>query len=190
MLGLKSLKKVVLMEKVPIFNVHLKITGWEGPFGDYNEFRHVVRGLNYLGDSSTIAYKVMENGKLVPGLREGLHTYSGEIDLGEMGLHIHYNGGGIGPLLREGDSVFLLDEKMNYENGMKRKPRYTLQGLYETLTDNRMNTKIKRLEEELKEQDKYKFNTNLRYQFNSIVKHKETKVKLLENAYRRRVSNQ
>ncbi|VVB78072.1 Uncharacterised protein [uncultured archaeon] len=181
MFGLNMLKKREVKEKTPIFNIHLKITGWEGPFRDYNEFRHVVDHFNYLPDSSTIGYRVLENGKLVPGTKTGLHTYSGEIDLSEFDMHIHFKSG-IGHIVKEGNSIFLKDEKDDYNAGFPRTPIYALEGLYATLPNNQRITKIRKLEKELKEQRGY--------EFNSIARLEKTRLKLLENTYRRKISSQ
>ncbi len=186
MLGLKSLRRVLVGEEkeVPIFNLHFEITGWQGPFRDYNEFKDVVDKLNYLRDSSTIAYKILEDGRLVPGSKEGLHTFHGELDLKGISrmLHFYSENGNLHYIYRGGENLFLAGIFKNNKDGINQKPRYTLQGLYATLADNKINTKIRRLEEELKE--------HKGYEFNSIARHKETRLKLLENAYRRMVSNQ
>lgn len=123
----------------------------------------------------------MEDGRLVSGPKDGLHTYSGEIDLTELDVHIHFNKG-IGRLVREGDSIFLKDEKRNYEAGIKQTPIYTLQGMYATLPNNQRITKIKKLEEELKQ--------HVEYEFNSIARLEKTRLKLLENAYKKKIPSQ
>ena len=77
----------------------------------------------------------------------------------------------------KGDLIF-----EDIEMGIKPSPRYTLDGLYSILPNEKMNTRIKALRGALQQ--------HANYQLESIAKRKETRLKLFENAYRRKVSGQ
>ena len=157
----------------PMCNIHIDLTGWNRGYDDIRHFLNVAHDtkkvIGYMGD-----HTVLENGFLVPGKRSGLHTYSAEIDVDESvsSPHLHLVGGKV---------VRLADITLRLEDCIVDKPRYTLSGLYETLPNNQMNTRMRALREYL---------TEVGFQDESIAARKETRLKLLETHYRRLISDQ
>jgi len=165
---------------ISLFNIQFDVNGWEGPFSDVNEFRHVSKQLEKI--KSARAFIVANNGILTHGTKEGLHTFYGEIDLRESYLHFHYSSGMADRIVKEGDDLVLEYLAINKKNGVESSPRYTLDKLYSTLSNEKMSTKIGALREALQQ--------HANYRSESIAKRKNTRLKLLENAYRRKVSDQ
>jgi len=171
-----------------LYNVEITLTGWEGPFESKAEI-HRMSSLLKKYEGVGWRSRVLETGELIWGKQKGLHTYFGKLDVQGVGFpHVHFKGGEMNYIIREKhNKIFFSEIVSGYESrrelGMKpRSPRYTLQGLYATLPDNKLNTKVRFLEEVLKEHEDY--------DFESIAKRNEIKVKLLESAYKRMVSSQ
>ena len=201
-------KSIVTSKEYPVYNVKIDIKGWNGPFSSRGQLKRMIghvdeARLNYEG-----FFYVTNSGRLICGYKKGLHTYEGEVDLSEIHQgrlpHVHWKGGHIlEDILIKGGKVFFKEEKERYER-MKNiilpeevdgkyvlsdksmqhiPPIYTLSGLYENLPNEKMNTKIAVLTDEIKKH-------NPDFEFNSIAKSKELRLKLLENKYRRLVSDQ
>lgn len=160
-----------------LFNIQFNVVGWERGFRHVDEFRCAARKLEEIG--SERKFTVYSDGRLVHGLEKGLHSFCGEIDLREdhprYEIHIHYFKGDVEHISTKGNNLVLKDILVT-------SPRYTLEGLYSTLPNEKMSTRIGALKTALQE--------HVGYEFKSIAKRKDTRLKLLENAYRRRVSNQ
>ncbi|MFH1248797.1 MAG: hypothetical protein V1660_01455 [archaeon] len=122
---------------------------------------------------------------MVKGFKNDLHTYHGTIDLDDLGEgpHIHFNEKkGIDYVVDSNEGIFLKDVMGDAKYAEKISPIYTLGGLYHSLPNNRMNTRIEALKDTLF--------AHARYEFDSIAKRKETVLKLLEHKYREFVSDQ
>ena len=170
---LKKEKKSENIE-VPLFNINIALKGWKGPFKDIAHFELIAdrerdrRNCN--GD-----FYVLSGGRLLKGKKENLHTFKGDLDLEEY-THVHHNYGiHISDIISKNGDLF-------FSHIFGTNPVYTLQGLYNSLPNKKINTKINMLIDALE--------THTNYKFNSISKRKETKLKILENAYKRLISNQ
>lgn len=117
---------------------------------------------------------VLENGCLDRGKDSRLHTYFAKINVEDSvsGPHLHLAGGSM---------VYISDVFPSLERCLVEEPHYTLSGLYETLPDNGMDTRIDALNVAL---------SRVGFEDNSIATHKEVRLKLLEGHYRRLVSDQ
>lgn len=175
----------------PLYNVDISLNDWQGPFKDKDIFEIIAK--RYVDATKNFAgkRKVLRNGKLYSGSDSRLHTRKGSVNLYELGQpHVHFDDGGLqyveGPLAAFGgvtlDSTRKYWDDREFLGGDKRLPWYTLSGLYSTLPNEKISTRINALEEHLKH--------HANFDFGSIAKRKETRLKLLENAYRRLVSNQ
>lgn len=185
MLGLTKEK---IRSLKPLYNVDIKLTGFQGPFNSLVDFEVIGKLVSRLRDLQGKFY-ILENGELVSGKKERIHTFYCELDVSVIGRlpYIHYPNGQLSYITRIKGKPFLeegvMDYKTRFEHGIEpRNPMYTLKGLYNTIENDRLNTKINALTDALKEHVKYDFQT--------IAKRKRTKICLLENAYKRLVSNQ
>ncbi len=111
-------------ERFPVFNIDLNVTGWRGPFESFREFRFYA-GLSSQWERFTYgACSVMNDGRLSPLKKEGLHKYVGDLELVEDD-HIH--------LLDKGEPIGMLDVRKEegeiylMHGGVN--PVYTLDGL-------------------------------------------------------------
>jgi hypothetical protein len=183
MFGFKKGKK----KSLDVFNISFSISGYHGPFRDFYDFfsraEIASKVKPYVGN-----FHVNNNGEVKPGFINGLHTLNADFDLDEFrsssgilgGIsmhHIPYNSeqySGILDVLVSSEKMLFLDVRGN--------PIYTLDGLYSTLPNNKINTRINAINQCLEY-----FDNPLD---NSIATRKETKLKIAENLYRRKVSNQ
>jgi hypothetical protein len=163
-----------LIKKSPIalFNLSIKLDGWQGPFKHFNYFLDIARIAEEYSHLKGDHY-VTSNGEIKCGKMENLHTFEAEIDLTQKD-HIHYG--------KRFHILPLYSPSMISFEGLY-SPVYTLKGLYETIPRimRNINSKIERLSQEFDPKDKI---------FNSIAKKSKTKLKLLENKYRREISDQ
>jgi hypothetical protein len=142
---------------------------------------------------------LLDGSLLCSSLDNRLHTYSAEIDLEEVDFSFlkipdtlemrpyrHY---GL-PHLHLGPRMVIADiDPASFEESKPlrlmcspfSRPHYTLKGLYDSLPNERMHTRIDALKDELARRNGYSFE--------SIVTSGKTKLKLLENLYRRKVSS-
>jgi len=176
-----------------LFNVNCELIGWQGPFKDTEKLKRIAKQVEFAEKNYRGKFKILENGELVKGSEKGLHTYFGEADLdAPKDLHVHFPGGGFYYIHTCHGKTFLegMREAYQFRKDLEKdnirehrlQPTYTLSGLYETLSNKRMSTKIKVLTDSLKRQ--------VDYDFESIAAGKDTRLKLLECVYRRKVSNQ
>ena len=162
-------------EETPLFNLLIKLEGWRGPFKDFNSFLYIAELARFNSHLEGKCY-VMPNGEIKKGSVGGLHTFEAYIDLYAKN-HIHYGKRGrVLPL----QNPVTIDPK-----DLPKSPKYTLNGLYEVYSAKGMcmglDTKIAILSHKINPESEM---------FNSIAKRKITKLKLLENAYRREISDQ
>jgi hypothetical protein len=169
-------------ESVPLFNLNLKLDDWKGPFDSFSIFLRtadLAKTFSRLHDQKFHILSHKYGGELASGNKEGLHTYNGTIGLYEYNIdHIHYGTNGKHDKMskfdiREGDKFILDAVGIN--------PIYTLEGLYTTLEDEKMTTKIRSLSGELEKHTSFDPNEILK---NHLKRTKETKLKLLENKYK------
>jgi len=177
-----------------LFNLEIDIDGWQGPFKDTFDFRYIAEKFAQAEQNYKGTFYVTESGKLERGNKEGLHTYKGIVYLSHIypfeNPHVHYSKGrGLDYLCISKEGVFLEDIKKDRaidkripSIAINQKPIYTLKGLYASLPDQKMSTKINALRTELK--------AHRLYEFESIATGKETRLKLLEHKYREMISNQ
>jgi hypothetical protein len=185
--------------KQQVCNLHIDINGWQRTYRnlDYQTFLSNSKKLGVLGKFRG-DFRLLMDGSLIPSIPdEGFHSYGAEIDLDEvykinfsttkfgplryLGLpHLHFVPGGeiVGHI--HPDSLEDRSE-LKLTSCPFSRPHYTLKGLYNSLEDEKFNTKINALRDELGRGG---------YVDNSIANRKQTKLKLLENRYRRKVSNQ
>jgi len=160
--------------EVPLFNLNISLNDWHGPFAHISSLvmaaEKVKKNLHLVGERHVTSKGDVKNGKI-----DGLHTFQAEMDLYQEG-HIHY-----GPNQRI--LSFIQPRIVNYHD-LPKHPRYTLKGLYETLPQRCRNDPLSQIEALSQE-----FTTR-EIAFGSIAKHSKTILKLLENKYRREVSNQ
>lgn len=179
MFGFKSEDK---KGKLPIFNLSTNITGFQGPFKNLNEFLSRSESAKYFKNYIGV-FHVCRNGELKHGFINGLHRYRAEFDLEELTSfssykHIHGDNGKVLDIYFKNDKLFLYR--------VPSEPIFTLDGLYSILPNQKINTKINAMLIILKDYNREDFGDSLQ----SIATRKETKLKLLENKYRRIVSNQ
>lgn len=184
MLGLLTKKKKDL--KV-LYNVNIKLTEFLNVknLHDFYVLSNLVDRVKDLEGS----FYVLETGELIRGKKDGLHTFSGELDVCDVGRlpHVHYKEKPFNYVLRDNGKPFFEEVKEVFEISKEvdleqRNPVYTLEGLYNTLEDNRGQTRLNALVDVLKKQAKY--------DFNSIATNERIKIFLLENAYKRKISDQ
>ena len=173
----------------PLCNVHISLNDWQGPFKDEDIFEIIAKRYNDAKKNFAGKRKLLRNGELNLGSDSRLHTRKGSVDLYALGQpHVHFDDGGLqyieGPTAMFGPVTLNSNRKYweSFSDEDRRLPWYTLNGLYSTLPNERMSTRIQVLEKHLKH--------HACYNFESIARRKETRLKLLENAYRRLVSNQ
>ena len=197
MLGL--LKKEKKLAR-PLFNLTITLSGWQGPFKNTWELRYMAEVVAraeklYAGD-----FHVTEDSKLNRKHMQGLHICRGVVDLRELypleDAHVHFDDELVLGNSRSLEYITVIKEGVFFEHPLdlelerryadityvRRCPVYTLQGLYETLPDDKVNTKIAALAEALEQ--------HRGYTFSSASRNKTLVLKLLENKYRHMVSNQ
>lgn len=186
--------------KQPISNLDIALTGWQGDYShsDYAKFSNTSKVFNELKRFNG-KFTILRDGTLIPSLNSKLHTYYGKLDINEGNInrgpdtienspYRYYNLPTI-ELTKEG-YTFEIHPDCFYNKKMLKlrdynflsRPHYTLEGLYDSLPSPKMSNKINALEEELLKRRGIKNE--------SIVRRKLTKLKLLENKYRKFVSDQ
>jgi hypothetical protein len=146
----------------PVFN--LEVTR--------NKFREYLKEHDSTGDFIG-EFLVYNSGKLKRGFGPSFHISEASLEYADD--HIHFPNGAVVDIEKNRGGLFL---KATFEL-----PRLTLAGFYEINKRRRGE-----LEEEALEEYIRKFNPE--FEFNSISRNKETRVKLLENAYKRYISDQ
>ncbi|MCK4650218.1 hypothetical protein KAT36_03210 [Candidatus Pacearchaeota archaeon] len=145
----------------PVFN--LEVTRDKStPF-----LRKHDRTSRYIGE-----FIVYNSGQLKRGIDTTLHTYETKIEYCDN--CIHFPSGRVIDSITKDSKPFL---EAKFET-----PCFTLDGFYSIVCPE-VSEKSKSLTEYIKQ-------FNPKFQFNSIATHENTRLKLLENAYKRYVSNQ
>jgi len=165
-------KKIRETDIIPICNLNIKLIGWEGPFNNIKYFFTIAKEAESL--KSLQKSHVDSNGKLFFGNVPGLHIFNATLTIDVPGyLHIHYGKhGNISELTKNAGDVYL--------DGFGKHPFFTLEKLYENLPNQKINTKISALVEEIKKHSSYDIEQFL----NDSLSKKGTKVKLLEQKYK------
>ena len=162
--------------------MHIDIIGWKREYLNLTHFLNTAEKATVLREIQG-NHILLRNGVLCPNSHDyKLHTYFGEVDLEEDYTfpHIHLSDGfTLGDIDPES---FKESTKPRLRGILFSRPHYTLEGLYSTLPNERINTRINAMQKELFERKGYLFE--------SIVTRKAAKLKLLENAYKRIISNQ
>ena len=174
------------MKNAAIANIKINPGDWpQGPFPNINDLKNAytrVQNLEFfLGN-----FIIFNSGELKRGSEKGLHTIVKTMDATLWNGDYHLHGMGIkGILYLRKKGKKLVTE--NYPRCFSDNPHYTLSGLYGTLPNQEIGTKIKAIKQELHKRDYHKILT----QFNhSISKNNKLRLKLLENLYKREISDQ
>ena len=111
----------------PLFNVFLEIEGIkyiQKLFGHNNTSAKIINDSNkYRG-----YFQVLTSGKLVSGIKKGLHLFEGSVDLQEehkfpfVHSHLKHNG--------NIEDIDLINDNAYFRSRVGMKPIYTLNGLY------------------------------------------------------------
>jgi hypothetical protein len=163
-----------------MYNLDIKLEdGWQGPFEEPRDLQlmneRLKEVLPFVGD-----FTVYRDGRLLCLKTEGLHTYSGIIDV-DQNDHIHFGSPGRRNISRIKKN-WLREKSLVDGFYTPESPVYTLDGLYDTLEDNSEELKIGTLVDALEE--------HANYNFESIATGEKTRLKLLENSYRKHISDQ
>ncbi|MFH1521341.1 MAG: hypothetical protein ABIF18_00110 [archaeon] len=156
-----ALRAKKMFVNYPVFNLEITRDKTMPLMKEYD------RTSQYIGE-----FMACSSGQLIRGKENSLHTY--EIKLGYCEDHIHFPKRGIVDIITKNQKPFLEAE---FENS-----RFTLNGLYSSVWSWELK-KPEMLIDHIK-----KFNPE--FQFNSIATREDTRVKLLEHAYKKYVSNQ
>ena len=125
---------------------------------------------------------VTDTGRIVDGTIGGLHTCEGEMNLDESSQHIHFEGEGIGNFKNDWPLIpFYLDIN---RSGLSVTPRHTLSGLY---AQSKESNHFDLLRGAFEAHTSFEMDKFLE---ESISTREETREKLLENKYRRMISDQ
>ncbi len=149
-------------KEYPVFN--LEITRDK----DKSLLRECDETSQYIGE-----FTVYSSGRLERKITPTLHDYKATLEYCDDHIHLR-EGRGMIELITKNSKPFLEAE---FET-----PQFTLDGLYSSVCPE-VSEKPELLIEYIKQFDP-------KVQFNSIATREETKLKLLENAYKRYVSNQ
>lgn len=168
----------------PVFNLSLSLEEFKGPYKNLIEFR--VYGSRVLQLKALEGnFHVLGNGEIRPGFKEGLHTYEGKFDLGLSSHRIILNSGLEGDIRKleiiPGKKFpFKLEQGSSY-------PVYTLGGIYSKVKKKTSKEeKIRVLSASLERLTGYDSHSVV----NSEKISENSKLEILENNYKRLVSNQ
>jgi hypothetical protein len=188
--------------EIPLFNINISAKGSinfddttnsiiaENIINRYMELRQILRR----------TVKVLSDGKIIPGKEDGLHTYEADMDVEDFILdpHIHYNNSGMIETIETFKGEIYLKSIREYHRdyqtfegsrfGKKLKPHYTLNGFYQARKIKSIDERIKALEAFFIDKESQQ-PEHQRIQIGSIAK-EYTRLHLLENNYRRTISNQ
>jgi len=172
------------MKDVALLNIKINARKdfFKGPFSSIAELKKAyeqVRNLEFfLGD-----FTLLSSGELVRGFEKGLHTRVREIDenLGGREYHLHDMGhAGILYISKKGKKLVTEYYPTN-SDGI---PIQTLNGLYDGLPNQEIETKIKAVKQEIHKRGYYEILTRAN---ENIAKSNDLKLKLLENTYKREI---
>ena len=173
----------------PIFNYKILPERFkQGLFKNFEELEKDYltvqeKGRGFLGN-----FILLSSGELKKGIQKGLHTFVAELDAeSPRNMHIHY-GKDMGSMLILGKyKGKIVTEDYPVSEKDQQPPIYTLEGFYDALPNKEVGTRLKALKHEFNGQGLQERLLNFN---NSIAKRNETKLKLLENLYKREISDQ
>ena len=170
----------------PIFNYKIFPEKFkQGPFKDFGELEEEYLAIQEKGRGFLGNFILLSSGELKKGTQKGLHTYVAELDAeSPSNIHIHY---GKSMLLLRKSRGKIETEYYPISEKSRRSPKYTLGGFYDTLPNQEVGTRLKALKHEFNRQGLQERLLNFN---NSLAKRNETKLKLLENLYKREISDQ
>jgi len=173
----------------PISNYKILPEGFkQGPFKDFGELEEEYLAVQEKGRGFLGNFVLLSSGELKKGIQKGLHTFVAELDAeSSRNIHIHYG--------KDMGSMFILGkykgkvvtEHYPVSEKDQQPPIYTLEGFYDTLSNQEVGTRLKALKHEFNEQGLQERLLNFN---NSLAKRNETQLKLLENLYKREISDQ
>lgn len=76
---------------IPLFNIDIKITGWDGPFDNSQEEKEMAKKINQARKNYVGLFHVLSSGQLKRGSKKELPTYKGEVDLRVYPLLVNYD---------------------------------------------------------------------------------------------------
>lgn len=162
--------------KIPLFNLNIKLKDWEGPFNDFRYFLKIAELANTFEKLHNGNFYVCKGGELKRGHLDELYTYEGDLDLDSPPpIHLHYG------KKRTIADIFVGKKNKLCLSNIGAYPIYTLEGLYSRLPNKKINTKINSLCGELQKHTFFNAEIFLR---DSLSKNKRTKLKILENKYK------
>ncbi len=163
-----------------IVNIHVSLSGWRGPFVNEAHFDRISRAYQESKEKIGGFWIVDSEGNVQRGLMHGLHTIELERDVSDFPPlimpHLSMKNGRVIRLTPGGSFI---SEELYFGDV----PIRTLDGLYSSLPNQDDNTKIHYLVMDLKAH-------NPDYKFDSISTREKTRLRLLENTYRMKISDQ
>jgi len=166
-------------ERIPVCNFDIELKGWKEPFKNLADFLRMAekaRSLSRLQGEHVL----FSDRSLGGGHVNGLHVFKAELDLDAPGyVHLHYvPNGGILDVGKEKGTFYL--------RGFGDNPVHTLTHLYESLPNQKGNTKREAMADQIKLHSSHNIDKFLE----DSLSGGRTKFKLLEQKYRTFVSNQ
>ena len=167
------------MKDKAIYNVKINIGEWpKGPFSDIEElkraYKNVIDVEPFLGD-----FILMNSHELKRGYEKGLHTK----EFIDQNYHLSWKGSGVIYLFKKGKKIVT----EYYPQKSLLPPHYTLGRLYETLSHQTYEAKMSAMRNEL---EKHGLNEELGNFDKSLAKNKRLRLLLLENLYKKYISDQ
>ncbi len=164
----------------PVFNILLQLDS-RGEIHKKFDYERMDNIGKYIG-----IFNALDSGKLVRGIKYGLHTFEGEISREEIGPRASITHAHLKPHMRI-EEIHVMGNSAYVKNRSGLGPLYTIKGLYREKYPKTDKEKIELIAEELEEKTFFDSKKSLD---NSIAKYDKTKLKILENQYKRRISNQ
>jgi hypothetical protein len=185
--GLGNLKKKANVG-TPLFNIQIKLDGWQGPFEHFDYFLDIAKIAEECANLRG-THCITSEGKIINRRLKGLHLFEAEMNFTQMTRpHVYYAFRG------QTKRIYFINlEKIDIKNSdLPDNPIYTLGGLYNSIPKGYPNAPIKyggestdsKIEVLAKE-----FPSEFRI-LQSSSKEKEGILKSLEEKYRREISNQ
>jgi len=173
----------------PIFNYQILPGEFKkGPFKDFGELEEEYLAVQEKGRGFLGNFVLLSSGELRKGIQKGLHTFVAELEAeSPRNIHIHYGKNRGTMLILEKHKGEIVTEHYPISVKSRESPKYTLEGFYDTLPNQEVGTRLKALKHEFGRQGLQERLLNFN---NSIAKRNETKLKLLENLYKREISDQ
>ncbi len=167
----------------PLFNLSVELSGWRGPFREVYSFlgtaKNAMKYEKLIGVNNITA-----EGRIISGQERGLHTFKAEINVALIPSHIEL----FFPVpesKRIPGVLTLVSATEVRREDLPLSPVYTLEGLYATLANQEVDSKLEILSRELSLSEEEK----------SVVRDfgedfLPIALRTLENRYRKEISNQ